>query len=60
MLTMRLTVAEVVRMWTGLAAPSRMGPMVMPSPAAVFSRLKADVGRVERRHDEEVRLLLDA
>src|SRR5258706_15073827 len=41
MLTMRLTVAEEVRICTGRAAPSRIGPMVMPSPAAVFSRLKA-------------------
>src|SRR3989338_4700447 len=40
-LTMRRTVAEGVRICTGRATPSRMGPTVMPSPAAVLSRLKA-------------------
>lgn len=39
MLTMRRTVAEGVRMCTGLAAPSNTGPIAMPPPAAVFSRL---------------------
>ena len=34
-----ITVAEAVRMCTGLAAPSSTGPMAMPPPAAVFSRL---------------------
>ena len=40
-------------MCTGRAAPSRIGPIVMPSPAAVFSRLKAilaasSVGMIRR------------
>src|SRR5664279_962384 len=39
MLMMRRTVAEGVRMCAGLAAPSSTGPMAMPPPAAVFSRL---------------------
>jgi len=39
MFTTRRTVAEAVRMCTGLAAPSNTGPMAMPPPAAVFSRL---------------------
>ena len=39
MLTMRRTVAEGVRMCTGWAAPSSTGPMAMPPPAVVFSRL---------------------
>src|SRR4051794_1852753 len=39
MLTMRRTVADGVRMCTGLAAPSNTGPIAMPPPAAVFSRL---------------------
>src|SRR5438034_4219221 len=41
MLTTRRTVADGVRMCTGRAAPSRIGPMVTPPPEAVFSRLKA-------------------
>ena len=39
MLTMRRTVADGVRMCTGLAAPSSTGPIAMPPPAAVLSRL---------------------
>ncbi|MFM2347731.1 MAG: hypothetical protein RL654_2484 [Pseudomonadota bacterium] len=39
MLTMRRTVAEGVSTCTGLAAPSSTGPMAMPPPAVVFSRL---------------------
>src|SRR3954468_5839328 len=39
MLTMRRTVAEGVRMCTGRAAPSRIGPTVTPPPAAVLRRL---------------------
>ena len=39
MFTMRRTVADGVRMLTGLAAPSSTGPMAMPPPAAVLSRL---------------------
>lgn len=39
MLTMRRTVAEGVRMCAGWAAPSSTGPMAMPPPAAVLSRL---------------------
>ena len=39
MLTMRRTVADGVRMCTGLAAPSNTGPIAIPPPAAVFSRL---------------------
>ena len=39
MLTRRRTVAEGVRMCTGRAAPSRIGPMVTPPPEAVFNRL---------------------
>ena len=30
---------EAIRMCTGLAAPSSTGPMAMPPPEAVFSRL---------------------
>ena len=39
MLTIRRTVAEGVSTCTGLSAPSNTGPMAMPPPAAVFSRL---------------------
>ncbi|MCY1384808.1 hypothetical protein D9M69_731060 [compost metagenome] len=39
MFTMRRTVALAVRMCTGLATPSNMGPMAMLPPAAVLSRL---------------------
>src|SRR3982751_3416049 len=39
MLTMRRTVADGVRMCTGFAAPSSTGPIAMPPPAAVLSRL---------------------
>src|ERR1700741_2605513 len=39
MLTMRRTVADGVRMCTGRAQPSRIGPTAMPLPAAVFTRL---------------------
>ncbi len=39
MLMMRRTVADGVRMCTGWAAPSSTGPIAMPPPAAVFSRL---------------------
>ena len=39
MLTMRRTVVLAVRICTGLAAPSRTGPIAMFPPAAVFSRL---------------------
>src|SRR5881628_1040352 len=39
MLTTRRTVADGVRMCTGRAAPSRIGPMVTPPPPAVLSRL---------------------
>src|SRR5260221_3055685 len=39
MLMMRRTVAVGVRMCTGLAAPSRIGPTVMPAPPTTFSRL---------------------
>ena len=39
MLTMRRTVAEGVRMHTGLAAPSRTGPSAMLLPAATFNKL---------------------
>src|SRR5882672_7181816 len=38
MLMMRRTVAEGVRMCTGLAAPSRIGPIATLFPAAVLSR----------------------
>src|SRR6185503_1564903 len=40
MLMMRRTVALGVRMCTGRAAPSRIGPMVMPAPPTTFRRLK--------------------
>src|SRR6185369_2829742 len=40
MLTMRRTVAEGVRICTGRAAPSRIGPMVTLSEEAILSRLK--------------------
>src|SRR5678815_2207314 len=40
MLTMRRTVAEGVRIWTGRPAPSRIGPMVTFSAEATLSRLK--------------------
>lgn len=39
MFTMRRTVAAEVRMWIGAATPSSTGPMAMPLPAAVLSRL---------------------
>ena len=39
MLTIRRTVADWVRMCTGLATPSRIGPSVTPPPEAAFSRL---------------------
>src|SRR5690606_25999722 len=39
MFTMRLTVAEGVRMLTGAAHPSRMGPTATLLPAAVLRRL---------------------
>ena len=39
-LTSRLTVADGVAISTGLRAPSRIGPMVTPSPPVIFSRLK--------------------
>jgi hypothetical protein len=39
MLTMRLTVADGVRICTGLAQPSSTGPIAMPLPAVVLSRL---------------------
>ena len=53
MLTMRRTVADGVRMCTGLATPSRIGPSVTPPPAAAFSRLNAmfaasSVGMISR------------
>src|SRR6185295_2235568 len=38
MLTIRRTVAEGVRMCTGFATPSRIGPSVTPPPAATLSR----------------------
>src|SRR6185437_4269863 len=41
MLMMRRTVADGVRMCTGFAAPSRIGPTVMPYPPTVFRRLNA-------------------
>ncbi len=40
MLTTRRTVADEVRMCTGRAAPSRIGPMVTPFPAVALSTLK--------------------
>src|SRR5438105_270914 len=39
MFTIRRTVAEGVRIWTGLAQPSSTGPTAMPLPALVLSRL---------------------
>ena len=39
MLTIRRTVADGVSTCTGLAQPSRIGPIAMPLPAAVLSRL---------------------
>ncbi len=39
MLTMRRTVLDAVRMCTGLAAPSKTGPMAMLLPAVALSRL---------------------
>src|SRR3954447_5169726 len=41
MLTMRRTVADEVRMFTGAAQPSRIGPMATLLPAAVLSKLYA-------------------
>jgi FAD/FMN-containing dehydrogenase len=38
MLTMRRTVAEGVRMFTGFATPSRIGPSVTPAPARAPAR----------------------
>jgi len=39
MLTIRRTVADAVRMCTGLAQPNRIGPIATPLPEAVFNRL---------------------
>ncbi len=39
MLTMRRTVALVVRMCTGRAAPSRIGPIATPLLPVIFSML---------------------
>src|SRR5262245_1909412 len=41
MFTMRRALAVGVRMCTALAAPSRIGPTVMPSPPATFRMLNA-------------------
>ena len=60
MFTMRRTVAEGVRMCTGFAAPSSIGPTVMPSPEAVFKKVECDVGGVEIRHHQEIRLPFEA
>ena len=53
MLTIRRTVALGVRMWTGFAAPSSMGPIVMPAPPTIFNRLNemfaaSSPGRISR------------
>ena len=58
MLTMRRTVADGVRMCTGCAAPSRIGPIVTPSPDGGLQQVERDVGGIERRHDQQVRLAL--
>ncbi|CPM40312.1 Uncharacterised protein [Bordetella pertussis] len=39
MLTMRRTVALVVRMCTGRAEPSRIGPIAIPLLPVIFSML---------------------
>lgn len=39
MLTIRRTVADAVKMCTGLAAPNKTGPMAIPPPAETFSKL---------------------
>ena len=39
MLTIRRTVADGVRMFTGFATPSRIGPSVTPPPEETLSRL---------------------
>ena len=59
MLTMRRTVAVGVRMCTGCAAPSRIGPTVMPPPAVTRSRLKAILAASSVRHDQQVGLALE-
>src|SRR5262245_56112772 len=41
MLTSRRTVADGVRMCTGLPAPNRTGPIAIPPPAACFNKLYA-------------------
>ena len=43
-------------MWTGLAAPSRIGPTVIPCPATILRALKVAFGGIQVRHDQEVRL----
>ena len=60
MLTMRRTVAEGVRMCTGLAAPSRIGPMRDAVAGGRLEQVVGDVGGVEVGHDQQVGLALQA
>ncbi len=60
MLTMRRTVAEGVRMCTGRAAPSRIGPMVTFVGRGDLEQVERDVGRVQGRHHQQVRLAAHA
>ena len=59
MLTMRRTVADGVRMCTGFATPSRIGPERHAAARRDLEQVERDVRGVERRHDEQVRLALE-
>ena len=60
MFTMRRTVADGVRMWTGFAAPSRMPPTVMPFAGGDAQRVVGDVRGIDVRHDQQVRVAVGA
>ena len=56
MLTRRRTVLVGVRMCTGLAAPSRIGPTVTPCAGHDLERVEGDVGGVQVGHHQQVGL----
>ncbi len=58
MLTIRRTVADGVRMCTGFATPSRIGPSVTPLARRDLEQVERDVRGVHGRHDQQVRLAL--
>ncbi len=59
MLTIRRTVADGVRMCTGFATPSRIGPSVTPAARGDLEQVERDVRGIDRRHDQQVRLALE-